>query len=106
MTKVEIQKEIESIKRQLIDNYGAEKIILFGSAAQGRFDEDSDLDFLIIKKDSPYYGKDRLLELDHLIEYNLPVDMLVYRPEEFDERLKMGDPFIKSIVAKGKVLYG
>jgi hypothetical protein len=45
-------------------------------------------------------------ELDELIDRNVASDMLVYRPGEFDERLKLGDPFIKNIVEKGRVLYG
>jgi hypothetical protein len=31
---------------------------------------------------------------------------LIYRPEEFEKRIKMGDPFLKSILKEGKVLYG
>jgi hypothetical protein len=27
-----------------------------------------------------------------MIERNIPVDFLVYRPEEFEKRLAMGDP--------------
>ena len=41
-----------------------------------------------------------------MIERNIPVDFLVYRPEEFEKRLKMGDPFIELIIKEGKVLYG
>lgn len=29
----------------------------------------------------------------------------VYKPEEVKERLRLGDPFIKSIFEEGKVLY-
>lgn len=101
-----VKKEINNIARQLVDQYGAEKVILFGSAARGELDDDSDLDFLIIKKDIPRYGKDRLLELDRTIKYKLPTDMIVYRPDEFDALMQMGDPFIKSVLAEGKVLYG
>jgi predicted nucleotidyltransferase len=106
MDEKELQKEIENITRQIIEKYKPEKIILFGSAVWGRFTPDSDLDFLIIKGDIPYYGIDRMRELDHLINYNIAVDFLVYKPDEFEERFKMGDPFIKMINSKGKVLYG
>jgi len=34
------------------------------------------------------------------------VDFLVYRPEEFEKRLKMDDPFLKGVLREGKVLYG
>ena len=94
MKKSEIIDEINKIRDQLIKKYKPEKIILFGSVIWG--DKDiSDVDFLIIKSDTPYYGIDRMRELDRIIERNIAVDMLVYRPEEVDERLNMGDPFLK-----------
>ena len=103
---LDFEKEIESITTQLIEKYGPEKIILFGSAARGETGPDSDADFLIIKKQTPYYGSDRIRELSPIIERNIPVDFLVYRPEEFEKRLEMGDPFLKAILKEGRVLYG
>jgi len=103
---MDIQKEIENISSQIIAKYNPEKIILFGSAASGKATPDSDLDFLIIKKDTPYYGADRIRELSRLIDRNIAVDFLVYRPEEWEQRLKMGDPFLKLILLEGKILYG
>jgi predicted nucleotidyltransferase len=102
----EITSEIETIVRQIIQKYRPIKIILFGSAGRGEYDEVNDLDFLIIKKDVPLYGLDRMRELDGLIERNIAADMLVYRPDEFNERIKLGDPFIKTILREGRVLYG
>jgi uncharacterized protein len=103
---VDFDKEIQSITKQLIQKYGPEKIILFGSAARGDSDQISDLDFLIIKRDVPLYGIDRMRELDELIDRNVAADMLVYRPDEFEERIRLGDPFIKTIIREGRVLYG
>jgi len=101
-----IEKEIQNILQQLIKKYKPEKIILFGSAAKGKFGPDSDLDFLLIKGKTPYYGIDRMREVDRLIETSLPCDFLVARPNEVKTRLKMGDPFLKVIFEEGKVLYG
>ena len=67
---------------------------------------DSDVDLLIIKKDTPLYGVDRIRELSKIIDRNVPVDLLIYRPEEFEKRLKMGDPFLKAVLKEGKVIYG
>ena len=103
---LDLEKEIQSITRQLIEKYGPEKIILFGSAARGDKGPDSDADFLIIKKQTPYYGSERIMEVSSLIERNIPVDFLIYRPEEFEKRLEMGDPFLKAILKEGRVLYG
>jgi len=102
----EITKEIQNIINQIIQKYKPLKIILFGSAGRREYDKVNDLDFLIIKKDVPEYGLARMRELDELIDRNIAADMLVYRPDEFEERVKLGDPFITSILREGRVLYG
>ncbi len=101
-----MDREIESITAQIIEKYQPERIILFGSAARGEPGPDSDADFLIIKKDTPFYGADRIRQLSRVIDRSIPVDFLVYRPEELDRRIEMGDPFIKAILGEGKILYG
>lgn len=103
---VNLKNEIESITAQIIKKYGPEKIILFGSAAKGELHSESDADFLIIKKDTPLYGADRIREISKIIKRDIPVDFFIYRPDEFNQRLSMGDPFLKSIIKEGKVLYG
>jgi predicted nucleotidyltransferase len=104
--ETDFEKEIQNITHQIIEKYKPEKIILFGSASRGERNLNSDADFLIIKKETPLYGADRIRELSRIIDRNIPVDLLIYRPEEFEKRLKMGDPFLKSILKEGKVLYG
>src|SRR3989304_9257835 len=96
MKRESVLKEIEKIKEQIIERYKPEKIILFGSAVWGD-KEINDVDFFIIKKDVPYYGADRMIELYHLMDTNVAVDYIVYKPEEVKERLSIGDPFIKRI---------
>jgi predicted nucleotidyltransferase len=106
MDEFGIIQEIETIVKQLIQKYRPSKIILFGSAARGEYQKVNDLDFLILKQDVPSRGLDRMRELDDLIDRNMAVDMLVYRPDEFEHRIKLGDPFVKRILSEGRVLYG
>ena len=103
---MEIEKQVEDIKKQIIERYKPEKIIIFGSYARGNFDKDSNVDFLIIKKDTPECGVERIREVSKLIKRNIAVDFLVYSPYEIEERIKLGDPFIKGILKEGKVIYG
>src|SRR4030066_912835 len=102
---IDFDKEIKNITTQIIEKYKPEKIILFGSATRGKLSLDSYVDLLVIKKDTPLYGADRIRELSRIIDRNIPVDFLVYRPEEFQKRLEMGDPFLKAVLKEGKVLY-
>ncbi len=102
----DISKEIREIADQIIERYRPEKIILFGSAAREEFSPDSDVDMLIIKKETPEYGIDRMRELRKLIKKKIAADFLIYRPDEIEKRLRMGDPFLRSVFDEGKVLYG
>ncbi len=106
MESDQITAEVERIVEQIIRKYNPLKIILFGSAARGEYDRVNDLDFLIVKKDVPSTGLARMRQLDELIDRNMAADMLVYRPDEFEDRIRLGDPFIKSILKEGRVLYG
>ncbi|MGB9613382.1 MAG: nucleotidyltransferase domain-containing protein [Candidatus Margulisiibacteriota bacterium] len=105
MINVDVQKEIESISRQIVEKYKPQKIILFGSAAQGKFSADSDLDFFIIK-DDPRPGGERIQDVLGMFEHNVATDVLVYTPSEVEKCLKWGDPFVKHIFSTGKVIYG
>jgi len=102
----DLGKVIKNIASQIIEKYRPDRIILFGSAARGELNPHGDVDLLIIKEDTPFYGADRIRELSRIIDRNVAVDFLVYRPEEFENRLEKGDPFLKAIVKEGRVLYG
>jgi len=104
MTRVEILSRIESLKQQLVAKYAPEKIILFGSAIRDDV-EVNDVDLFIVKDDVPYLGADRIRQLYRLMDTDLPVDYLVYRPAEVAERLSLGDPFIMGVMREGRVLY-
>jgi len=105
MTRAEISIRIEVLRKQLVARYAPEKIILFGSAAREE-GEVNDVDLFIIKDDVPHLGAERIRELYRLIDTDLPVDYLVYRPAEVAERLSLGDPFVVGVLREGKVLHG
>jgi predicted nucleotidyltransferase len=63
----DVSREIRNITPQIIEKYKPEKIILFGSAARGETTLDSDVDFLIIKRETPLYGADRIRELSRVL---------------------------------------
>ena len=96
-------KEIESIVFQLKKDYKPELIMIFGSYATGKINADSDVDILIVKKTKkrPIW---RRVEARKSIETDLPIDILVYTPEEY-AKLAKTSLFIKSIIAQGKILY-
>ena len=105
ISKDQFDKEIQNIVNQLVHLYKPEKIILFGSLAKDQMTQGTDIDLFIIKSDVPELGVDRIRQLDALIKYRLATDFIVYKPQELEQRLKLGDPFVKTILKEGKVLY-
>jgi len=90
------------------------KIILFGSYAKGTATEDSDIDLVVILDTEEFAKtfderKDRrrpistaLLE----VNYQFPMDIIVYSKGEFEYLKNREDFFIQEIEETGKELYG
>jgi len=97
-------RQIEDVSGRIAAEFEPERILLFGSYAWGAPSPDSDVDLLVIL---PFEGKAvaKSVEMRLKIKPPFPVDLLVRTPEKIHERLALGDPFIRSILEKGKVLY-
>ena len=96
--------KIKKFSRQIGEQFGAEKIILFGSHAHGSVTADSDVDLLVI---GPFKGRsvDKSVEIRMKLRPQFPVDILIRTPEKVQQRMQMGDCFIREILERGKVLY-
>jgi len=100
-----LAKALDHILQILATEYGAEKVILFGSMANAKVSEWSDLDLVIVKDtDKPFLQ--RLREVALLCRAPVGVDYLVYTPRELDQMVADRNPFIlEEVIRKGKVLY-
>jgi predicted nucleotidyltransferase len=105
VSKDEFDQEVRSIVRQLLRLYKPQKVVLFGSLVRGEIRQGTDIDLFIVKSGVPELGVDRIRELDALVKYRLATDFIVYTPEEVEQRLSLGDPFVRSILEEGRVLY-
>jgi predicted nucleotidyltransferase len=99
----ETRKVVEILKKA-----NPEKIIRFGSSVWGTLSEDSDIDFCILKhlEDDSVREKQRLRRLlsRHGYAYPVDIELHVYSPEEYEERLRKGSTFLREI-EKGEVVY-
>ena len=96
--------KIKEFGRQIGEQFHAERVILFGSYAQGKVTADSDVDLLVI---GPFKGRsvDKSVEIRMKLRPKFPVDILIKTPEKVHQRLKMGDQFLQEILEEGKILY-
>lgn len=99
------QEKIEEVKNRIVENFNPEKIILFGSYANGKFNTGSDLDLLIIaESELPSYKRVRPVK-NCLRGIGFPIDMLVYTPEEIHKWSNVPFAFVTKILKNGIVLY-
>ncbi len=98
--------KINQIIKIIKDNIKPEKIILFGSYANGNPNEHSDLDLLIIKdSDIPRYKRGREIR-KYLRGIGVPLDILIYTQKEIDRWKNVEQAFITQTMKNGKVVYG
>ena len=98
---------VRRIAKTLAMHYHPERVILFGSRAEGTARRESDIDLLIIKATSqPFYR--RLAEVRRLVaevRRGYAFEPLVLTPTEIRKRLAIGDQFLQQIIDRGQVLY-
>jgi len=97
---------LEEIVRKLKEGLNPDKIILFGSHAYGKPNEDSDIDLLIVipESDEPGYRRDRKA-YRCLRGMTAPTELVVVTRQEVEEASKVPVSLINQAVQRGKVLY-
>lgn len=95
---------IKAYTDEIARRFKPHKIILFGSYAYGQPNADSDVDLLVIMPFDPRRGR-KSLEIRQTLRAGFPVDLLVRKPEDVEDRLAQGDTFLEEVTRKGRVLY-
>jgi len=99
------QHVIEDTVRQIVQKFRPERIILFGSYAYGQPRQESDVDLLVVM-DTSLTETEQAVRICQAIEYHFGLDLIVRTPATMARRLALGDPFLREVVGKGKVLHG
>lgn len=86
----------------LVRYYAPQRILLFGSLAAGEVHEYSDIDLIVVAESQRSFWE-RLVEVNTLLRPQVPVDILIYTPAEWQEVQQRS--FFREEVIKGRVLY-
>jgi predicted nucleotidyltransferase len=104
-----LQDELERFVEVASEEFGAEKVILFGSLARALEDgeavgEWSDLDLVVVAEtERPFY--ERIKDLLDRVRPRVGVDVFVYTPTEW-EHMRSERFFIKKeVLGKGRIVY-
>ena len=100
----ELKQELARILDILKNRLQPQKVILFGSLAVDRVEQNSDIDLLIIC-DSPDPIFERTRKVESLLDRRRAADLVVLTPREVQMLLEMGNRYLRQILSRGKVLY-
>ncbi|WP_395746226.1 nucleotidyltransferase domain-containing protein [Prosthecobacter sp.] len=81
------------------------RIILFGSHAYGRPNEDSDVDVLVVMPKSRRAGTQTAIKIREQVGADFPVDVLVRGENEVERRVRESDLFMTQITREGRIMY-
>lgn len=97
-----LARALDAVLAHLRADPQVQRVIVFGSYAEGRRDLFTDLDLLVVM-DSSLDFVTRNAELCRGLDVQVAVDILAYTPEELDS---IGHrPFVKNALESGRTLY-
>jgi len=99
------QDLVDEIVERIVARIRPRKIVLFGSHARGSAEQNSDIDLLVVaeseqprhRRSVPLYGA--------LSDMLVPMDIIVYTPEEIEDWRQVPQAFVTTALREGKVLY-
>jgi predicted nucleotidyltransferase len=103
------EKLLQEMTALIVREANPLKIILFGSHARGTARADSDLDFLIVE-DGPFDAqrsrRGEITRLSNILfDYFIPMDFLVFTPQEIDKWKDAKNHVIAHALREGRTLY-
>jgi predicted nucleotidyltransferase len=99
------ERFIEELVRRVVQAVGPERIILFGSAAEGRMTRDSDIDLLVLKKGPVEARRERALVREALRGLGYAFDIIVMATERFEESRDVVGGIAYPADKHGRVIY-
>ena len=99
-----IHDQIEKFVNEIVQKFAPVRVILLGSYATDQESPGSDVDLLVVMD---FEGRPQLqaFKIRKEIQRSFPLDLIVRKPSEIDQRLAEGDFFLKEVLKDGKVLY-
>lgn len=97
-------RDIQKIAGQIVERFQPQRIILFGSYAEGKPTHDSDVDLLVVMEtdDNPMHVAGLI---SAAIDHPFPLDILVMTPSRLRGYLSEKAVFATQVMTNGKVLY-
>jgi predicted nucleotidyltransferase len=101
----EQEAQLQALLQTLIERVQPEKVVLFGSYAEGTATPQSDIDLLVIVESDLQRDRRQEAISRALRPRRVPVDILAYTPAEVQHCMETPASFVRHILTTGKVVY-
>lgn len=102
--KMNQQKEIDEIVKEIVKSYQPEKIVLFGFETQAGPDKNSGVNLLVITPPDKISSKQEI-DIEKTFQKKTKINVIFRSVDELERRRGLKDPFYNNILEKGKVVY-
>jgi len=103
-----VNETLNRIVTSIQNNVAVQKIYLFGSYADDTYTDESDLDLCIITSLDGMRKIDVLRQIRKAIlrDVDMPIDLLIYEQDEFEQRSSLTTTMEHKIAREGVLLHG
>ena len=98
-------EQLEKLIRRIVEVAHPLRIILFGSAARGEINAESDLDLLVVMPDGTHRRHTAQDIYEHLFGFPIPVDIMVATPTDLEKHKDTVGLIYRVILREGKPVY-
>jgi predicted nucleotidyltransferase len=99
------ENTIDVLVRRIVEEVHPIRIILFGSAARGKVEEDSDIDLLVVMPEGVHRRRIAQLLYQKIIGLGAPFEILVATPADLQKHKNNIGLIYRTILQEGKEVY-
>jgi predicted nucleotidyltransferase len=98
---------LDEITKRLSESIHPERIYLFGSHAAGNPEDDSDVDLLVVVRDTDKSTREITLEgRKSLWGLQIPLDLIVCTESQFNRYGQVKNTIMNEALCEGRIVYG
>jgi predicted nucleotidyltransferase len=104
----QVSEAVKEFSKKVIEELGGkvDSIILYGSLARGEAEKQSDIDVLIVSRDTRVIErKVSDISYENDLKHETFTTLVFLSPDEIEQEIRLGSYFINDILTEGVVLY-
>jgi predicted nucleotidyltransferase len=99
------KKLLDEVTRRIVASVRPQRVLLFGSAARGRMNKNSDLDMLVVMREPVHRRETAQKIYRNLHGTGVAVDIVVATEKDLEIYGRRAGTVLKSALQEGRVLY-